>query len=114
MELADSIIAEHFTFRGSLGVTVEGLAGFKGYVAQVRAAFPDFHNRIEELIAEGGKVAARLTYSGTRRGEVFGISPTGRRIKYAGVALFRLEEEKLLDGWVLGDTRGLMKQLTEN
>ena len=84
VELADSMIAKHFTFRGSLGVTVEGLAGFKGYVAQVRAAFPDFHNRIEERFAEGGKVAARLTYSGTHRGEVFGNPPTGRRIKYAG------------------------------
>ena len=46
--------------------------------------------------------------------EVFGISPTGRRIKYAGAALFRFEEEKLLDGCFLGNTKALMKQLTEN
>jgi len=39
----------------------------------VRRAFPDFHNRVEELVAEGDKVVARLTYTGTHRGELFGI-----------------------------------------
>jgi len=77
----------------------------------VRTAFPDFHNTIEELIAEGDSVVARLTYRATHRGELFGIPATGKAIEYAGVAIFRVRKEQVAEGWVLGDTLGLMRQL---
>src|SRR5262245_13167448 len=93
--LADELIAESIEFRGSLGTSVHGREGFKEYMRSVRAAFPDFHNRIEELIAENDRVAARLTYTGTHLGEVLGIVPTGRRVSYAGVALFRVVENRI-------------------
>ncbi|SRR5579875_3763173 len=109
--LADELLSSDVSFRGSLGVEVHGLDGFKGYVNMVRAAFPDFHNTIGELIAEDNKVVATLTYSGTHRGELFGIASTGRRVSYSGVAIFRLADNKILNGWVLGDTHSLIKQL---
>jgi steroid delta-isomerase-like uncharacterized protein len=111
LDLADELIAESVVFRGSLGISVQGREGFKEYMRAVRAAFPDFHNRIEELIAEDGRVAARLTYTGTHRGEVLGIAPTGRHVSYAGVALFRIVESRIAEGWVLGDVHGLVQQL---
>src|SRR5262245_28757117 len=86
-DVAEELIAPDISFRGSLGVAVRGGAGFLEYVRTVRGAFPDFHNSIEELIAENDKVAARLTYSGTHQGELFGIAPTNRRVTYAGVAI---------------------------
>lgn len=111
LSVADELIDSEIAFRGSLAITVQGIAGFKEYVSLVRAAFPDFHNAIEELIAEGDKVVARLTYSGTHEGELFGIAPTRKRIEYSGVAIFRIAAGKVVDGWVLGDTLGLMRQL---
>ncbi len=111
LALADELISPDITFRGSLGVAVKGLDGFKQYVNLVRAAFPDFHNTIEESIAEGDKVVARLTYSGTHRGKLWGIAPTGRQITYAGVAIFRVVQGKVQEGWVLGDTLALLRQL---
>src|SRR5262249_22837350 len=99
-------------FRGSLGVAVRGREEFRRYVGLVRAAFPDFHNDVEELVAEGERVVARLTYTGTHRGELFGIAPTGRRVSYAGMALFRVAGGLIEEGWVLGDTAGLKEQLT--
>ena len=112
LALADELIAESIVFRGSLGITVQGREGFKEYMRAVRAAFPDFHNRIEELIAENDRVAARLTYTGTHQGEVLGIAPTGRQVSYAGVALFRVVDNRIVEGWVLGDVHGLVRQLT--
>ena len=109
--VADEIISTEITFRGSLAVTVSGLNGFKSYVTLVRNAFPDFHNTIEEMIAEGDRVAARLTYRATQRGELFGIAPTGREVTYAGAAMFRIRSGKIVHGWVLGDTLGLLRQL---
>lgn len=111
LRVADELIDAGISFSGSLGVTVKGLEGFKQYVTLVRRAFPDFHNTIEDLIAERDRVVARLTYHGTHRGELFGIPPIGKRVTYAGIAIFRIVEGKIVDGWVLGDMYGLMKQL---
>jgi predicted ester cyclase len=80
----------------------------------VRDAFPDFHNTIEELVAENQHVAARLTYHGTQRGEIFGVVPTGRRITYAGAAFFQITDGRITKGWVLGDRMSLLQQLGEN
>jgi steroid delta-isomerase-like uncharacterized protein len=109
--LADEILGEGLDFRGSLGVSVKGRAEFKDYMRTVRRAFPDFHNRVEELIAEGDRVVARLTYTGTHQGELLGIGATGRRVSYAGVAIFRIAEGCIVEGWVLGDIHGLVRQL---
>jgi predicted ester cyclase len=111
LPLANELIAIDFSFRGSLAVEVQGLEGFKGYVNMVRAAFPDFHNTIEDLIAEDDKVVARLMYSATHRGEIFGVAPTGRKVEYSGMAIFRIVGNKIVNGWVLGDTPTLMRQL---
>lgn len=109
--VVDEIIAPDIEFRGSLGITVRGRDGFRGYVARVRAAFPDFHNQIDQLLAEGNTVAARLTYSGTHRGELYGAAPTGRRVEYGGTAFFQISEGQITSGLVYGDTIGLMRQI---
>ena len=111
LTIVDKIISDDFTFRGSLAVTVEGREGFKGYVNLVRSAFPDFHNTVEELIAEADKVVARLTYRGTHRGKLFSVAPTNKRVTYTGVAIFTMSGGQMVDGWVMGDTLGLMQQI---
>jgi predicted ester cyclase len=110
-QLAGQILAPEIRFRGSLGAEMRGIPEFLAYMRRVQAAFPDFHNRIDELIAEGDRAAARLTYEGTHRGEIFGAHPTGKRITYAGAAFFRFSGDRVVDGWVLGDVYGLRKQL---
>jgi steroid delta-isomerase-like uncharacterized protein len=109
--LADELVAEGVAFRGSLGDSVCGRTGFKDYMRAVRRAFPDFHNHVEELVAEGDRVVARLTYTGTHTGALFDIAPTGRTVSYAGMALFRVASGQIAEGWVLGDLYGLVRQL---
>src|SRR5216110_2357363 len=111
LALANELIASDVSFRGSLAVEVQGLEGFKSYVNTVRAAFPDFHNTIEDLIAEENKVVARLTYNATHRGEIFGVAPTGKKIEYSGVAISHIIDNKIVSGWVLGDTQSLMRRI---
>ena len=109
--LADELIAEGIVFRGSLGQSVQGRDGFKEYMRAVRRAFPDFHNHVEELVAEGDRVVARLTDTGTHTGTLFDIAPTGRRVSYASVGLVRVALSRIAEGWVLGDLYGLLRQL---
>ena len=97
--------------RGSLGQAHRGYRGVAAYMQFVREAFPDFHNEIELLLEEDSRVFAKLRYTGTHQGALFGIEPTGRRITYAGAALFRIRELKIFEVWVLGDLHGLLQQL---
>lgn len=113
LEAANDLISPEMEFRGSLGIAERGISGFQGYMSTVRSAFPDFHNQVEDLVAEGEKVVARLTYSGTHQGEMFGLPPTGRAISYPGIAIFRISEDKVAEGWVMGDRWGLLQQLSE-
>ena len=85
----------------------------RGVRAPLRAMREEVRDRIEELVAEGVKVAAQLIYSGTHRGELFGIPGTGRKIAYQGLALFRFQEGKIVTGFVLGDTETLKRQLAQ-
>src|SRR5207249_1116933 len=103
---------EDFRFRGSLGQQTVGYQQFGDYVDFIQRAFPDFSNHIEEIVSEGDRSFARLTYRGTHRGPVFGIAPTGKVVEYAGAALFWFREGRIAEVWVLGDVYGLLQQLT--
>lgn len=111
VSLTDELLAPDFRFRGSLGSQTHGREAFVGYLRTIQGAFPDFHNRIDDLIAEDNKVVARLTYTGTHNGRIFGVDGTGVKISYAGVAIFSLGGGQLLSGWVLGDRYELMCQI---
>jgi steroid delta-isomerase-like uncharacterized protein len=109
--VAEELISPDVTFRGSIGLGTRGLDGFKAYVELIREGFADFNNTIEDLIAEGDRVVARLSYRGTHGGTVLDIPPTGKTVVYSGVAIFRIVSHKIVDVWVLGDVHGLMEQL---
>jgi steroid delta-isomerase-like uncharacterized protein len=111
MTALEELISPNIVFRGSIGTAVIGIDEFKQYVSTIRAAFPDFYNQIEELIGESEKVVARLTYTGTHRGELFGFSGTGRKVTYQGIAIFQFREGKIVSGYVLGDTESLKHQI---
>lgn len=108
---ADELLAADISFRGSLGAEMRGRAAFRDYMRQVQAAFPDFHNAIEQMIEEGDHIVVRLMYTGTHRGPIFGVPPTGKRISYAGAAFFRIAQNQIAQGWVLGDIMALFSQI---
>ena len=108
---ATEFLSAEIVFRGSLGTETQGREAFCEYMREVRRAFQDFHNSIVDLIAEGGEVVARLNYTGTHSGELFGIAPTGRQITYQGAAFFQISDGLVTQGWVLGDLLSLLKSL---
>jgi steroid delta-isomerase-like uncharacterized protein len=110
-EKAEELLAADIKFRGTLGAELIGRDAFREYMRKVQAAFPDFHNSILEMTAESNRVVAKTFYRGTHRGEIFGVAPTGKTIGYAGAAFFRIADGKVIEGWVLGDLVGLLRQL---
>lgn len=110
-EKIPELLVEGIRFRGSLGWDTFGHAGFAEYMDVIEAAFPDFVNEVNEIISEGDRAFARLTFRGTHLGTAFGIPPTGRRVEYAGAAVFRFRKDKIAGVWVLGDIYRLLQQL---
>ena len=90
---------------------VYGPAGFKVFWRNIRAALPDVRISVEDTVAEGEKVAARVVLEGTHRGEGLGVSPTGHRVKIAGIVLVQFANGRIIRGWNSWDQLGLLQQL---
>lgn len=72
---------------------------------------PDGSHTIEDMIAEGDKVVVRVTGRGTHTGELMGIAPTGKQLMMTGIAIYRLEDEKIVERWAEHDLLSMMQQL---
>ena len=101
------LIQPDFTFRGSLGPTMTGHAAFAGYVDTVTGALAGYRCTILDLLCDGDRAFARMRFEGIHRGPFMGFAPTGKRVEWAGAALFTLRDGKIADLWVLGDVAGL-------
>ena len=79
--------------------------------AEFRSAFPDWHEGIVQLVAEGDTVAGRFRCSGTHLGEFLGEAPTGKRMEVEEVFFVRAEDGRFVEFWALEDSLGRMRQL---
>ncbi|MFX0064190.1 MAG: ester cyclase [Candidatus Hermodarchaeota archaeon] len=89
----------------------KGLEGMKQLMNMAFKAFPDWYETIEEINAEGDKVWVRLTYTATHIGEYLGIAPTGKKITLKAVAIYRIANEKIVEGRFVTDQLNFLKQL---
>ncbi len=83
----------------------------KQYIATVEAAFPNYQFAIEDLVAEGDKVAVRVTSELEHRGALMGFPPTGKRATISGIFLYRIAGGKIVESWIQSDRLGLLQQL---
>jgi steroid delta-isomerase-like uncharacterized protein len=90
---------------------LQGPELFNQYFSMVRSAFPDFECVVEDMVAEGDKVAARVTLRGTHQGEFMGIPPSGNRIEVTGIDIARFADGKMVEHWGNFDDLGMMQQL---
>jgi len=90
----------------------QGMAGFIEFHIGFFAAIPDFCATINEIVAEGDLVYVYNTITGTHTGEGFlGYPPTGNKVKFDAVDMFRLRDGKLCEHWDVADTRALFTQV---
>ena len=85
--------------------------GWPSSGSYLRAAFPDRVDVIEEVIAEGDHVGLLFRLTGTHTGNLFGIPPTGRKVNVPEVAILRIGDGRVTEGWFMADEAGLLKQL---
>ena len=111
LDRAGELVAPDFVDHAALPGRAPGLEGVKQKWAMYLAGLPDLRVTIEELVAEGDKVAVRRSYAGTHRGRAAGHPPTGKQVRIGGISIFRLTEGKIAEHWEQLDRLALMQQL---
>jgi len=90
---------------------IQGIEAFRQFTSGFFTAFPDLQTTIEDLIAEGDKVAVRQTWRGTHTGNFLGIPPTGKQVAFTSTEFYRVADGKLAEEWIELDMLGLLQQL---
>jgi C-1 hydroxylase len=106
--LLDELMAPDYFDHGH---QLRGLRGYKQLLTMIFSAFPDYSENIEDIIAEGDKVWIRDTVSGTHKGEYRGLAPTGKKIKGTLVAILRIVDGKIVEGWEVSDMLHTLRQI---
>ena len=75
-------------------------------------AFPDLHVSIDDIFGVGDKVAVRLSFQGTHRGDFLGIPSTGRQVSFTSIELYRVSDDVLAEEWVSPDINALLGQIS--
>ena len=88
-----------------------GIEQAKQVIGMYRTAFPGLALTVEDMIAEGDRVACRFTAAGTHQGDLVGIAPTGKRLTLTGMEFRRIAGVKLVEHWESFDQLGMMQQL---
>lgn len=88
-----------------------GPAGFKVVVVNLRSAFPDLHYTLEDVVAEGDRVAVRWRWTGTHAAPFRAFPPTGKAVTNTGSGIFQLTEGKIVAATLETDRLGFLEQI---
>jgi predicted ester cyclase len=88
-----------------------GYDAIKGMVQCAHVAFPDYHEELEEMIAEGDKVVVRLTITGTQLGQWGPLPPTGKPVRFEEIVILRFIDGKVVEQRGLPDNLAALRQL---
>ena len=109
--VVDELLSEDFVDHSWPPGVDSSREGLKQLMNTFTGAFPDLHVQIDDLIAEGDKVVALVTTSGTHQGDLMGIAATGKHMSFAEVHIIRIANGKAVEHWGVEDMLGMMQQL---
>ena len=107
----DEVIDPKVLFHAPMPTGATGAEALKLVWAVLLRAFPDLHVTVEDVIAEGDKVVARNTVTGTHRGEYMGSPPTGNSVTYNEIFIVRFAGGRIAEIWGVVDALSQMRQL---
>jgi steroid delta-isomerase-like uncharacterized protein len=114
LDVADDLYTSDF-FAASMEEGIPDLRGpdaVKEMVRRLRSAFPDVYFRIDLLVGEGDTVVGAFTIEGTHLGELHGIARSGRRVRFAAIDIWRLEDGRIAERRAaVADVFSMLRQL---
>jgi predicted ester cyclase len=106
----DEIVAPDYVYHGP-GMVVRGAAGMRELVGMLRGGFPDWRETVEDLVAEGDRVAFRVSGTGSQQGAFMGVPPSGARVAIMGIDLVRIADGRIAEHWANFDQLGMLQQI---
>jgi steroid delta-isomerase-like uncharacterized protein len=110
LSAANELLAPNFALHTPLP-SAPGIQGMNDVITACRAAFEHLNVTIDDMLADGDRVAARFTARGMHKGAFMGLPPTGKSITMTGIEIFRIENGKIAELWGEANLLGLMQQL---
>lgn len=110
VDVADEVIAEDLVHDQLPADWPQGREGFKRLVETWRTAFPDLHEHLEFVLADGDRAVGRFRLTGTHGGPFYGIEPTGNSVDIQGVDVARIVGN-IVEYFYHEDTLGMFAQL---
>lgn len=98
LEVADELFADDYVDHGPMG-DMRGREAFKGLVAQWRAAVPDVHCEVDNVIVDGDNVAWLVRTTGTHTGDDLGFPATGKRFETVSANVGRFRDGLAVEHW---------------
>jgi len=93
------------------GEDFDGIGRVRSFARGQFEAFPDGAYRIDDLFADGDRVAVRMTFTGTHDRPFFGVDPTGEEITVTEIAIYRITDGEVAEMWLEADLWGMFQQL---
>jgi steroid delta-isomerase-like uncharacterized protein len=109
-EAVDELLADHFVAH-TWPSTGDGKGDLKRAIERVSMGLADSRFTIEDMIAEGDRVAVRVTARATQVGEFMGLPPSGKTYAIGEIHIFRIQDGKVTEHWHQFDQLGLLRQL---
>jgi predicted ester cyclase len=89
-----------------------GKEGVRYFVNEIRAAFPDIRAKtLEPFLTDDNMEACYYVLTGTHRGEMAGVAPTGKSVEFGGIDIIRVQDGKVAEHWGSTDNLRLMQQI---
>jgi steroid delta-isomerase-like uncharacterized protein len=111
MALLDALLAPDAVDHNPTPGQGPGREGITLAFAEFRRAFPDMRMAVEDMLAEGDKVACRIVSRMTHRGDFQGIRATGKAVTLSGIDILRFQHGQLVERWGEFDNLGFLQQL---
>jgi len=112
LDLVDVICAADYRLHATLsGTEAIDRDQLKELVRSWRSSFEGGRIAIEDIVAEGDLVAARMRETGTHTGEFKGVQATGRKVSYGSMTFLRIRDGKIVEHWGLLDMPTLLQQI---
>jgi steroid delta-isomerase-like uncharacterized protein len=113
-DLINEIYAEDYQCHFICGLEAAGQEGVREFISAHRKSFPDWTEKVVDIIADGDRVVTRYISTGTHEGEFQGIAATGRKITISEVSIHRVLNGKIVEQWGFPDGLSHIRQLTDD
>lgn len=111
-DLIPELYTEDYAAHFICDLEVRGQAGVRDFICGHHQSFPDWHEVIVDVVAEGDRVVTRYNSTGTHQGVFQGLEPTGRTCTIGEVSIYRIADGKIAEQWGFPDGLSHMQQLT--